>query len=239
MEERCVLLVREVKGKDDEHERSPRRHEPSAPEQANEQIHRQAREHEARECGQVVRGDIADEARREVGGVVREEHLQVVGVRLVPPERGRRVRVVCHPEHVVAPLMPLLPEARNRGGCVRTGIAEDRRAEVHDDRPEEHADEDDRPEEDQRAFRQDGAQPDEGAVCMPQTGSECRHARLDEELMRREEREADDDVRPHDAVQAGRDRRKCGNLCNDAGADDPRIARLAAREVVADEHVGQ
>ena len=74
---------------------------------------------------------------------------------------------------------------------------------------------------------------------MAQTGSECRHARLDEELMRREERGADDDVRPHDAVQAGRDRRECGNLRNDAGADDPRIARLAAREVVADEHVGQ
>src|SRR5919201_3594655 len=146
---------------------------------------------------------------------------------------------MCGAEEVVAAFVSLLPKARNRGGGVRTGIPEDGRPEMDDERPEQTADEDDSPEHRECGFRQDGTHPSRNAARVLQAGPERRHARPDEDLVRSDQRAADGDVRPHDAVEGGRKGCECDDLRNDAGADDPRIARLAAREVVTNEYVRQ
>ena len=64
--------AREVPGKDDEHEPCPCSDEPGAAEVAHEQVHRHPGEHEARQDDEVVGGDLADDLRRKVGGVVGE-----------------------------------------------------------------------------------------------------------------------------------------------------------------------
>ena len=79
---------------DDVDERRPRADEPSAAEVADEHVHRRAGEHVARKEDEVVRGDGADDLRREVGRVVGNERLDVGTVPLAPTERSPRERVV-------------------------------------------------------------------------------------------------------------------------------------------------
>ena len=186
VQEGRVLLVREVKREDDEDERGPGGDEGRASEHPHEEVHRQSGEREAGKRREVVRSDLSDEVGEQVCRVVGEEDLRVVGVGLVPPERRARIGVMRQAEHVIAAFVPLLPEAGDRRGGVGAEIAQDRRAHVRDHGPEEDAHEHDRPERCQRGLREHGPHPSGGTPCMPCAGAKRRHARLDEELVRRE-----------------------------------------------------
>ena len=57
--------------------------------------------------------------------------------------------------------------------------------------------------------------------------------------MRDEQARGDDHVRPDHRLEARRDEREHDDLRDHAGGDDPRVARLPPRQVIADEDVGE
>ena len=107
-----------------------------------------------------------------------------------------------------------------------------------DDGPEERTDDGGRAEQDERRF---GDERPHGSECSSAVAKPCAERRqtgADQDLVRDQESGADRDVRPHDAAQARGQHREGCHLHDDSGRDDPGIACLAAREVIADEHVG-
>ena len=139
--QRRVLGTRKVPGEDHEGECGPRRDDSAATEIPREEIHRGARQDVAGERDQVVGSDGAEELRREIRRVVREEPLDVEAVSFVPAERRAAERVMRCAEQVVAALMLQGPEERNRSRRIRARGSDDRRPQVGDDGPHERADE--------------------------------------------------------------------------------------------------
>ncbi len=210
----------------------------AAAEVAGKQVHGGTREHVAGEQHEVVRGDRADDLGRQICGVVRNEQLQVDPVAVVPSERSAGEDVVRRTEEVVPALVLHPPEGGHPPRRVRA-VADDRGAEIVDERPEQDGD------EDGGCEQRDGDLPDEAAEptarrfpCeVADSGCEREDGRVDEELVRGEHRRADDEVREDDVFRARGNECQDRELHRDGAGDDPGEARLAAREVEADEDV--
>ena len=241
MDERRVPGVHPPHHPRQEHEGDPRPsgHERPAAEVARERVHRERREREPAEDHGVVREHLSGRALEERGRVVGDEPLEVERVALLPSERSARELVRRRPEDVVAALLAEPPEPADRAGRVVALVADERRPETPRERPgDEHGEARVDGERDP-AFACHAAQPERERL-RDQVAGACSQGRKrasDRELVRRDQCDTDRDVRPDDALERARDDGEEEDLHRHRRGDDPGVARLPAREVVAGEDV--